>query len=539
MTNRLATLARLAALAAASSPTASYGEGGGEARAAQPHEGGREGPPLNEEELRARLAAIVATTPPAASNERAQRASERGPKAPRIEMALTGRPKGAPMSVQVADIASGRILFAADADRPQNPASNVKLVTSFAALARLTPQYRFRTVLHGDTLEGDRVVGNLYLRGFGDPTLVSETLTLLAEDLQTLGVRRVTRDLVVDDGFFDGERFPSGYASIDSADPNAAYRAPTGAVSLNFNTLRVLVRPTRPGAAAHVAVDPPSEYVRLLAGVATVAAGASRVSATATALPGRLAIEVRGQIRAGAEPVELRRRVAEPALYAGHTLRAALARYGVRIDGKVRRGSAPASRGSQGPAILATRASEPLGVIVREVNKLSQNFMAEQLLKTLGAETRGAPGTTASGLEAVADELARIGVPRGAFTLQNGSGLGDASRLSAAQIVAVLRAAWHDFRIAPDFVASLALAGADGTLGHRLIGTPAERLVRAKTGTLDGVTALSGYVGGIAGAARGPLAFSVLIAGAPGGQARPIADKIAAELAAYVAGPAR
>jgi D-alanyl-D-alanine carboxypeptidase/D-alanyl-D-alanine-endopeptidase (penicillin-binding protein 4) len=172
---------------------------------------------------------------------------------------------------------------------------------------------------------------------------------------------------------------------------------------------------------------------------------------------------------------------------------------------------------------------------VRDVNKTSNNFMAEQLLKTLGAETGGRPGTWQKGIDAVAAFLDKLGIARADYKMTNGSGLYDSNRFSAHHFITLLRAAYRDFRFSADYLGSLALAGADGTIGHRMAGGPAERYVRAKTGTLLGVSCLSGYAGA---PGKAPLVFSILmndVGDATTAKARRIQDQIAETLVAYLA----
>ena len=211
-----------------------------------------------------------------------------------------------------------------------------------------------------------------------------------------------------------------------------------------------------------------------------------------------------GRIKLGADPRTFYRRVAQPSLFLGQTLQAAAASGAESPSASVRVGAAPA----QGLRVLATHDSAPLAVVVQDLNKRSNNFAAEQLLRTLGAEIGGRPGNWDKGLEAVARYLGGIGIKADSYQMKNGSGLYDSNRFSAAQIVTILRAAAHDFRISAEFLASLAVAGTDGTIAHRMGGTLAERYVRAKTGTLANVSCLSGFAGS---PGHLPLVFSILV----------------------------
>lgn len=434
---------------------------------------------------------------------------------------------GAKVSIAVAEVDSGRVLYGKNDGALLNPASNVKIVTTAAALALLGPEYRWKTVLGVAPVKGGVVEGDLYLKGHGDPSLVSEDLWKLAADLAARGVKRIAGDLVVDDSFFDGERVGPGF---EQKDEDLPYRSPAGAVSLNYNTCAVQVLPgAAEGAPARVVVEPATPYFVVVNDAKTVAQGRTSVTLATRELDGHTEVHVAGNVRLGDEGHVEHRRLAHPDLNAAFALRELLARRGIKIGGAVKNGVMP-----DGARLLATHYSAPLGVLVRDVNKHSNNFMAEQLLKTLGAELGGKPGTWQKGVDAVGRFLDGIGVPRERYKMTNGSGLYDSNRFSATQIVAILRTAYRDFRWAADFVGSLSVAGADGTIGHRMEGSPAERYVRAKTGTLAGVSCLSGYAG-----APGhlPLVFSVLMNELPEAatpEARHAQDAIAEALVAFL-----
>src|SRR5262249_38188580 len=146
--------------------------------------------------------------------------------------------KGAKIGVAVMDVESGRVLYARNEKAAYNPASNAKLITTAAALALLGPEYRFKTALYADELRGSDVAGNLYIKGFGDPSLVTEGLWKLVSDLYALGVRKVSGDIVIDDTYFDSVRMPPAFEQKQEDGP---WRAPTGATSLNYNAVAITV----------------------------------------------------------------------------------------------------------------------------------------------------------------------------------------------------------------------------------------------------------------------------------------------------------
>jgi serine-type D-Ala-D-Ala carboxypeptidase/endopeptidase (penicillin-binding protein 4) len=440
----------------------------------------------------------------------------------------------AKVSAIVVDADTGKTIYARAEKTPLNAASNVKIVTAVAGLALLGPEYRWRTTLSivgppsGPPLpSGGEAAGDLYLRGSGDPTLVTEDLAAMVGDLAALGLRKVRGALVVDDSLFEGGYVPPAY---DQKNDSTASRAPASAASLNGNVVAVTIVPgAGAGAQAHVVVDPPSPYFTIAGRVVTASHGPHVPAVDTKEEPAHTRVNVAGRIRLGADPRTFYRRVAQPSLFLGHTLKQLMERRGITI-GAVKVGRAP----EKGLRVLAAHDSAPLAVAVHDLNKRSNNFAAEQLLRTMGAEIGGRPGSWDKGLKAVDRYLNGIGIKTGSYQMQNGSGLYDSNRFSAEQIVTILRAASRDFRISAEFLASLAVAGTDGTIAHRMGGTLAERYVRAKTGTLATVSCLSGFAGS---PGHTPLAFSIIVNDIPNAtEARRAQDRAAEILVAYLEG---
>jgi serine-type D-Ala-D-Ala carboxypeptidase/endopeptidase (penicillin-binding protein 4) len=438
------------------------------------------------------------------------------------------------MSVAVMDPDSGKLVYGRNEKAGLNAASNVKIVTEAAALALLGPEFRWKTVVLGATPpEGGKAVtagelrGELYVKTSGDPTLSTQDLNALAASLSAVGLRKVRGGLVIDATAFDAA---TGAPAFDQKNDSAAFRAPSSSASLNGNGVSVTITPAATaGAAARVMLEPASPALVLSGTVTTAAKGpAAPEVETADGGNGRTRVTVGGRILAGSEPRTIQRRVVTPESYFGQTFKQVLAKRGITVDGPVRVEAAP----KDGLRVLATRESPNLAVVVHELGKRSSNFAAEQTLRTLGGETQGRPGTWAKGLDTVAKYLEGVGINRGAYVMKNGSGLYDSNRFSAEQIAMVLRAAMRDFRIASEFLASLAVGGADGTLAHRMAGSAAERFVRAKTGTLANISCLSGIVGA---PGSKPLVFSILMNETPSpAAARSAQDRITATLVTYL-----
>jgi serine-type D-Ala-D-Ala carboxypeptidase/endopeptidase (penicillin-binding protein 4) len=436
-------------------------------------------------------------------------------------------------SVLIAEPDSGKVVYARGEKTSLNAASNVKIVTSAAALALLGPEYRWRTAVYAPAKPGARwldpggeLPGDLYLRGTGDPTLTTKDLVELVADLAALGLRKVRGGLVVDATLFEGGAVGPAY---EQKPESAAFRAPSSAASLNGNAVAVTLTPaSTPGGPAKVMLDPPSPYFTVVGRVVTARGGpAVPVIETADHGNGQTRVMVSGRMRAGGEPRTLLRRVVHPELFLGHTFQQLLAKRGITVAKPLRLDKLP-----DGLRALASHDSPPLAVVVHDLNKRSSNFAAEQVIRTMGAEVVGRPGSWDKGLEAVGRYLESVGVAKGSYKMANGAGLYDSNRFSAEQIATVLRAAMRDFRIAGEFLASLSVAGADGTLAHRMSGTSAERYVRAKTGSLLNVSCLSGVAGA---PGQKPVVFSILMNDVPNPyEARALQDRAAEILVAYL-----
>jgi serine-type D-Ala-D-Ala carboxypeptidase/endopeptidase (penicillin-binding protein 4) len=380
-----------------------------------------------------------------------------------------------------------RTIFVRNADRLLRPASTQKIITAAAALALLKPEYVFETRVLADAPidPSGTIAGNLYLQGSGDPALLGESFWLMARRLAAMGLRRVEGELVADESYFDAVRRPPGWrpAATDSW-----YNAPVSALSCNFNVVTVRVEPSPfLGARPDVTLEPISSYFQVL-NRATTTTGPTTLTVNRVYEDERNTLVIGGTIRRGGPAVVANRAVEEPALYALHAFQEIARGEGITFLGELVDGTAP-----EAARELYRHESKPLAVLVHDMNKNSNNFMAEALVKTLGAQFVGIPGTTANGIEVMRTYLAGIGVnPEGA-QLYDGSGLSDQDRVTARLLTEVLARARDDYEIGPEFVASLPIGGADGTLDERFGGEAARRRVRAKTGRIAGALSLAGY----------------------------------------------
>ena len=463
--------------------------------------------------LRARPRASGAEPPPGADLEALRR---------RLA-AVVRKAGGARIGVHVRDLDSGRPLFDHRGDERYNPASNQKIVTAVAAVELLGPQYRFTTRVL-------RVDDALVLVGEGDPSLQVADLHAMASELVAAGAHVGVRRIVVDDRAFSPERHGPGYSAQGDG---ASYTAPSGALSLAFNTAVVTVRPTEHGEPASVDVSPASAHLRLQGSVRTGRGRELRViSRDADDLT---VLEVDGAIAAGHAPVTIRRRVADPGLFTGHAFAEVLREVIADATGgdpehtellPVLRDDVPAhARG------VAVHHSAPLAEVLASSLKYSNNFTSEQVLRTLGWRMSGETGSWETGRAAVLAVWDALGLDPADLEFENGAGLSLRGRVSPRALVALLARTREEGSPAAALMPTLASAGGEGTLRRRLTGSDGR--VRGKTGTISGVSALSGVAASADG--RTALGFSVLInGGGPAVGHRRLQDRVVLALLGHL-----
>jgi D-alanyl-D-alanine carboxypeptidase/D-alanyl-D-alanine-endopeptidase (penicillin-binding protein 4) len=385
-----------------------------------------------------------------------------------------------------------KVLLSLNPNQALIPASVTKLVTAAAALRTFPPGSRFETRLLSDgERNGKTLNGDLVLKGGGDPSFRASTLAELVSRFARTGIREIRGDILVDDSYFDSVRIDASRSDTERVDK--AYDAPVGAMSFNWNTVAVYVRPApRAGEPARVIIEPASDYIRVRGEVKTaVGRGRPRVGARRVADPAHSGdtIEVNGFIGQQIEEVMAYKNITQPDLWSAANLLQELKRQGITVSGRVQRGTP-----SFGARELAAVQGDTVQEILVEMNKSSNNFVAEMLAKNLSAQERP-PGNLERGMVIVRDYMRSLGLSALEYTLVNPAGLTRDNKLSARALVSVLQDMGGNFQYAPEFLASLPIAGVDGTLRKRLRNTPAERFVRAKTGYVDDVVTLAGYAG--------------------------------------------
>lgn len=418
---------------------------------------------------------------------------------------------GARIGVSVVDAGSDVVLCTHDAGFGFLPASNLKLITIAAALVQLGPAFRFvtRVGAHGEIRDGT-LDGDLALVGAGDPTLDGAALDGLAAQLAALGLREVRGRVLGDDDCHPDTRYGAGWAVDDEGKPWCAQLA---GLCFADNTVRVRAAPgENDDDPLRVSLDPDVGYVRI-DNRARTAAGSLLLERQPNT------IVVRGALPRGAPPHEDRFAIDNPTAYAARAFVHALAARGIAVRGgafdRDEVDAAPTARAQ----VIARHDSPPLAGILRTLGKESQNLYAEQVARAMPT-----PATAS---------LQNLGIPIGGLQLADGSGLSRENLVRPRALTALL-AAMHRGAHRADFVATLPVAGVDGTLAHRFPDGPARGRVRAKTGTLGNVAALSGYVPRRDPLAP-PLAFAVIVNGftTPREAVLAAVDRFVGELAAH------
>ncbi len=423
-----------------------------------------------------------------------------------VDSALAGPDfERASWGIVVQSLDNAQVLYRRNAERLFLPASNLKLLTAAAALARLGADFRWTTTVlargprHGDTLAGDLVVV-----GRGDPTFSTDAmgdssdalraLRPFADSLRARGIHVVRGRVLGDASLFTDPPLGRGWAWDDL---DADYSAPVGALQFNESVAWILATPgSVAGQPVALALQPSAAGLRLFSTATTAPADSTASRLAWSRAPFSDSVSVSGSLAAGHAPARLPVSVPDPARYFTAALTEALTDSGIAVRGDTAV-AAPAAPAAPAAAVAPAETlfvwhSPPLAAVLPLFLKPSQNQIGETLLRTLGAEAGGA-GTVDSGRSVVRSVLTGFGVPPDAYVLADGSGLSRYDFIAPAALAQVLAALDQrpDF---PTLYAALPIAGVDGTLATRLKGTAAAGNVHAKTGSLTDVRSLSGYV---------------------------------------------
>jgi len=413
--------------------------------------------------------------------------------------------------VSIQSLVTGEYFYKKNENKLVMPASNQKLITSAAGLLLLGPMYRFKTEIYSTgKLDGSILNGDLIIRGFGDPTISgrfnNDDMTKIfrdwADTLLALGIDEIRGNILGDDNVFDDVSLGEGWAWDYESE---WFAAPSGALSFNDNCIDILVKPALAGEQAILTFAPESKYAIIINKVNTV----GRDSATNIKIfreRGTNIISVYGSIREKDDSVKVFATINNPTQYFVVTLKAILEQKGITVSGFASDLDEITNVADYSKAkLLFTHHSVFLKDIIKVLNKNSQNFYAEQLLKTIGYEKRGF-GSAGRGIEAIKIMLNDIGINTDNMEIVDGSGLSRLNLISPTQISVLLNYMYKS-EVFTYYYNSLPVGGVDGTLANRMRKTRAQNNVRAKTGYINGVRSISGY---IFTGDKEPVAFTII-----------------------------
>ena len=404
-------------------------------------------------------------------------------------LAAAGIPESA-VGLYVQEVGADRPLATHGAERPLNPASTMKLVTTYAALELLGPAYTWNTEIYATgPIQNEVLTGDLVIKGYGDPKLTIENFWLMLRNLRARGIREIRGDVVLDRSFFSTDDYDP--ARFDG-EPLRPYNVGPDALLVNFKAVTLQFVPEREQRIVRVIVDPGFPQVQVVNGITLNDAACGdwlaklKIDAQSSAEAARLTL-------AGTYALDCGERARSFSLLDHRAYVAALftqiwREVGGTLAGTVRDGRAP-----PGAKLVSTTRSEAVSEVVRDINKYSNNVMARQLFLTLGALGEGAPGTLEKARNVVRQWIAQKGLQAPELTIDNGSGLSRSERISAHSMGELLLAAFRS-PVMPELVASLPLVAADGTMRRRLSNADVAGQAHVKTGTLSGVRAIGGYV---------------------------------------------
>ena len=391
------------------------------------------------------------------------------------------------LSVYVEEVSSGDVVLAWNETVPRNPASVEKMVTTLVALDTLGPAFRWKTEasfvgeVTGDVLDGD-----LMLKGYGDPYLVTERFWQMLRRIRQTGIEEIDGNLLIDDSYFDvGDYDPAAF----DREPLRAYNVAPNALMTNFKVVRYFFEPDASNTRVSVRLDPYLENLDIVNRLRITSGACRGYQRGITITPNEDVSQITfsGRFPSGCEMYSMSRTALGHNEFTYGLFKSLWTETGGEFSGGWKN---VVAEPDYEPHVVFE--SLPLSEVIAKVNKYSNNVMAKQLLYTLAAETYGPAGTEAQGRQVVREWLAEHGMDFDEFYIENGAGLSRHSRMTARHLGSMLRYAYES-PFMPEYLSSLSLSGLDGTLSRRFKNSALTGQAHMKTGSLDHVSAVAGY----------------------------------------------
>ena len=394
------------------------------------------------------------------------------------------------LSIFVEDLDNGEVLLDLNSDVARNPASTIKALTTLVALDVLGPAYRWQTDVYAlGSIEDGHLRGDLLLKGNGDPFLVTERVWQLLREVRQTGIHQIDGDLLLDDSYFNvADEDPAAF----DRQPLRAYNVAPNALMMNFKVVRYWFEPNHDAQNVRVWLDPPLDNVdidnRLSLRNGRCSGFQRGITISANDAIDKMTFS--GKFPSGCEHYAMDRTALSHNEFAYGLVMSLWRESGGVFDGGWKAAVTPTVEGLE-PVVEFK--SLPLADIITRLNKYSNNVMARQLLYTLSSEVLGAPGTEAGGREVVLDWLTENELDFKEFAFSNGAGLSRDVRMTARDMGSMLRFAWRQPYM-PEYLSSLSISGTDGTLTRRFRDKTLAGKAHLKTGSMDHVTAIAGYL---------------------------------------------
>ena len=380
-------------------------------------------------------------------------------------------------------------LYQINADQNFIPASLIKIFTASALLDSLSPSLQFTTrFLAKNKIKNTILKGNLYLKGGGDPGFVSESLWNLVNNLKRTGLKIIDGDLIVDNSRFDEQRRGPRLPQVS----HSSYDAPVGALSFNWNTANLYLRPgEKIGHPLHITIDPSPLYFSSIENKTKTIKKKRKKHISIQRKKeknSRESLKITGHLPLHHSETLIYRNILFPATWTGWNTVSFLQQRGINITGQVKKGHTPHKA-----LVLAEWQSRPITEYIKLMMKYSNNFMVEMLVKNMVVELQGKKGNLQDGLKIIKKHIHKLGIPDQEYQLIQASGLSRKNKIKPQHLLTVLKY-WLHHPLQPEFESSFPLANEDGTLKKYFIETNLTGRIHAKTGSLRGVTGLAGYL---------------------------------------------